>query len=182
MMMDSWRLQTQAKVLFSCGPLELSHTFRYAKWVRAQKPKDSYQAFCARTHSRNAMPLWASAEDRALERSWNCICLLNRLSTRKLRTIIAKRIGALGKERNLPCTLRRWCLDVSCSCRNYCWFVSLWCGYSSGFFSIFWLRHWVIATFVTPGNIFLCFCSPYTLAPPAWLTANLGFSKVECLI
>ena len=169
MMMGCWHLQTGAKVLFSRGPLELSHTFRCEKWVQAQKPKDSYQAFCARTHSRNAMPLWASAEDRALERSWNCICLLNRLSTRKLRTIIAKRIGALGKKQNLPRTLR-WCLDVSWSCRNYCWFAFWWCGYSSVFFQSFELRHWVIATSVRPGNIF--FLLLFTLHPHLSRLAN----------
>ena len=58
MMMGSWRLQTLAKVLFSRCPLELSLTFRCAKWVRAQKPKASYQTFCARTHCRHAIPLW----------------------------------------------------------------------------------------------------------------------------
>ena len=56
-------------------------------------------------------------------------------------------------------------------------------GIVQGFFQSFELRHWVIATSITPGNIyFFCFFSPYTLASPAWLTANLGFSKVECLI
>ena len=34
----------------------------------------------------------------------------------------------------------------------------------------------------TRKHIFCCFFSPHTLASPAWLTANLGFNKVECLI
>ena len=51
--------------------------------------------------------------------------------------------------------------------------------------SFFNLLNYVIGLLQLPldqETFFFCFFSPYTLTSPAWLTANLGFSKVECLI
>ena len=139
MMMGSWRLQTLAKVLFSRGPLELSLTFRCAKWVRAQKPKDSYQAFCARTHSRNAMPLWPFKGSILCRSLIELYLLTESFVYEKTPNHNTKKNRSLGEGTTL--TLHTPPLMFGCfpSCRNYCWFAFLWCEYSSVFFSISWI-------------------------------------------
>ena len=170
MMMGSWRLQTLAKVLFSRGPLELSLTFRCAKWVRALKPKDSCQTFCARTHSRHAIPLWPFKGSILCRSLMELYLLTESFVYEKTPNHNTKKNRSLGEGTTL--TLHTPPLMFGC------FLQFLWCEYSSVFFfQSLELRHWAITFSVTPGNILFLLIFTLHLASPAWLTANLGFSS-----
>ena len=132
MMMGSWRLQTRAKVLFSRGPLELSLTFRCAKWVRALKPKDSCPTFCARTHSRHAIPLWPFKGSILCRSLIELYLLTESFVYEKTPNHNTKKNRSLGEGTTL--TLHTPPLMFGC------FLQFLWCEYSSVFFSISWIK------------------------------------------